>query len=291
MTDTKTPPLSGPKVMLMGDAGTGKTRSIGTLVDSGVETFVVAIESGLEALMGYWTEVTADNPKPRPIPPNLHWAKLEPPKLNFHDLAEVAKKVNLMTYETLGKMQDPDRYKYDGLVKLNELLFNFKDDRTGQSFGSVDSWGPDRALVIDGLTGMSSMAMQLVVGGKPIKNPGDYGIAQGQILPLLRLICDHCPCWFVLISHVDKEIDQVYGGTKMMPATVGQKLAPLLAPMFSDVVVTKREGTKWVWSTIDPGAVTKARNLPWADNQAPTFKPIFDAWKRKSAAMEAGTGG
>lgn len=285
-TPIKTP-LHGPNVMLMGPAGSGKTHSVGSLVDSGIEVFYLAIESGLEALLNYWTEVRPDNPKPRPVPANLHWHKLDAPKLSFKELAEVAQKVNVMGYDQLGKMQDPDRWKYDGLIKLNHCLFNFQDDRTGKSYGDVSSWGPDRALVIDGLTGISSMAMQLVVGGKPIKNPGDYGIAQGQILPFLRLICDHCPCWFILIAHVDREIDQVLGGTKIMPATVGQKLAPLLAPMFSDVIITEREGKNWTWNTLTIGAETKARNIPWADKQKPDFRPMVVNWKRNVEATRS----
>ena len=46
--------LPGFNCMLMGPAGSGKTHAIGTLVDAGVEVFYLALEPGLESLLGYW---------------------------------------------------------------------------------------------------------------------------------------------------------------------------------------------------------------------------------------------
>jgi hypothetical protein len=262
----------------MGDAGTGKTYSIGTLVDSGVEVFYLSIEQGIESLFGYWTD------RGLPIPENLHWHKIDPPKASFKELAEAALKVNTLSYESLGKMVDVNRHTHNLFIKVNETFFDFPDDRTGQRFGSVDTWGPDRAVVVDGLTGLSRAAMSLTVGGKPIRNPGDYGIAQGQLEGFLRLICDHCKCWFILLAHVEKEIDPVVGGMKITVATIGQKLPPLIPPMFSDVIYAVREGKKWTWNTAGTGVVTKARNLPWSEGLEPSFRPIFERWSQRCAA-------
>ena len=279
--------LPGPNILLMGDAGTGKTRSLGTLVDAGIEVFVVSIEQGLEALIGYWTDPSPQYPQGRPIPDNLHWHKITPPKASFRELAETAFKVNTMSYESLGKVPDVNRHLHNLFIKVNEAFFDFCDDRTGKKYGDVSSWGPDRAIVVDGLTGLSRAAMSLTVGGKPIRNPGDYGIAQGQLEGFLRLICDHCTCWFVLIAHVEKEVDQVVGGTKITVATIGKALPPVIPPMFSDVIYCTREGTRWTWNTSTTGVATKARNLPWAENMAPDFKPIYDRWASRASRIES----
>lgn len=273
--------LPGPNILLMGDAGTGKTHSIGTLVDSGVEVFYLSIEQGIESLFGYWTD------RGLPIPENLHWHKIAPPKASFKELAESALKVNTLSYESLGKMVDVNRHTHNLFIRVNEAFFDFPDDRTGKRFGSVDSWGPDRAIVVDGLTGLSRAAMSLTVGGKPIRNPGDYGIAQGQLEGFLRLICDHCRCWFVLLAHVEKEIDPVVGGMKITVATIGKALPPVIPPMFSDVIYAVRDGTKWTWNTAGTGVVTKARNLAWAENLTPSFTPIFERWKQRSEAASS----
>ena len=272
-------PIPGPNVLIMGDAGTGKTRSLATLVETGIEVFVVSIEQGFESLLDYWTK------QGKPIPDNLHWHKIQPPKASFKELAEVALKVNTLSYEGLSKMIDVNRHMHNLFIKVNETFFNFVDDRTGEVFGDVSTWGPDRAIAVDGLTGLSRAAMSLTVGGKPSKNQGDYGIAQGQLEGFLRLICDHCKCWFILLAHVEKEMDPVVGGTKITVASIGQKLPPLIPPMFGDVIYAIRDGTKWTWNTSGAGVVTKARNLPWAENMAPTFQVIYDTWKRNSIAV------
>lgn len=276
-----TSPLAGPNILLMGDAGTGKTFSIGTLVETGIEVFYLSIEQGIESLFGYWTD------RGLPIPENLHWHKIEPPKASFKELADAALKVNTLSYESLGKMTDVNRHTHNLFIKVNESFFDFPDDRTGKKYGAVDTWGPGRAVVVDGLTGLSRAAMSLTVGGKPIRNPGDYGIAQGQLEGYLRLICDHCRCWFVLLAHVEKEIDPVLGGMKVTVATIGQKLAPLIPPMFSDVIYTTREGTKWAWNTASANVVTKARNLPWADGLPTDFRPVFEKWKQRAIAASS----
>ena len=65
--------LIGPKVLLIGPSGTGKTFSIGTLVDwAAAQTpskpvYVLFTENGLETLLGYWRD------RNLPVPTNLHW--------------------------------------------------------------------------------------------------------------------------------------------------------------------------------------------------------------------------
>jgi hypothetical protein len=274
--------LAGPNILLMGGGGTGKTYSVASLVEAGVEVFYLSIEQGIESLFGYWTD------KGKPIPPNLHWRKIEAPKLSFQDFAAQALRINTLSLKTLAEAPDPNRNVHNLWIKLSETLFDFPDDRTGQKFGPVDSWGPERALVIDGLTGMSKAAMSCVVGSRPVWNPMDYQVGQKQVEGLLRLICDHCRCWFVLLAHVEKEIDPVLGGQNITASTIGKALAPILPPMFSDVVYCKREGNKWTWNTAGTGVDTKARNLPWADGMAPSFAALHATWlKRYEASLQA----
>lgn len=271
--------LPGVNVLLIGPAGTGKTYSLGTLVDSGVETFYLALEPGLESLLGYWTDAG------KPIPDNLHWHTLKSPAAGFGELLDAATKVNLLSLKALADMQDPNRQKYNQFLELYKALNNFTDERTGEQFGSVDTWDTKRAIILDSLTGINTAALQLVVGGKPVRSQSDWGIAQNQVENLLRKLCDGCKCHFILLAHVEREVDQILGGVKLMVSTLGKALAPKIPPMFSDVVLTKREGTKFSWSTADAMADTKTRNLPLAEGIPPTFATIIAKWKARGGAL------
>lgn len=270
--------LFAPKVILMGPTGTGKTHSIGTLVDAGVEVFYLAIESGLESLIGYWVD------KGKPIPDNLHWHKIAPPKTTFNDLNDALKKIQTLAYKTLADSVDPNRHKHNLMNHVLESMSNFVDDRTGEQFGPVDGWGPERCIVIDGLTGLSRAVMSAVTGSKPVRSQPDYQLAQLSLEGFLRLTCDHCPCWFVLIAHDERETDEVLGGVKRMVATIGRKLPPLIPPMFSDVILAVRDGNKWTWDTTSNQADTKARNLPWAAGLPPSFEQIVKTWQKRADA-------
>lgn len=271
--------LPGVNVMLMGPAGSGKTHAIGTLVEAGVEVFYLALESGLESLMGYFSD------KGKPVPDNLHWHVLAAPQASFMDMLDNAKKINQLSLESLAKSVDPNRGKHNRFVSILEALNDFPCDRTGQRYGSVASWKPTRALVIDGLTGLGQAAMSLVVGGKPVRSQSDWGIAQDQVEKVLRMLCDNCQCHFVAIAHIEREVDQILGGTKLMVATLGNKLAPKLPPMFSDVILAVRDGTKWTWDTGNAMADVKARNMPFASGQIPSFGPLIEKWKSRGGKL------
>lgn len=271
--------LPGFNVLLMGPAGTGKTTSIGTLVDAGVEVFYLGLEPGLESLLGYWTD------RGKEVPANLHWHILDAPKASFSEFLDTATKVNTMSLDTLAKMQDPNRMKHNQFLKLLEALNDFPDDRTGQKFGCVDTWTPSRALVVDGMAGLARAAMSLVVGGKPVRNQSDWGIAQDQVEKIVRMWTDNCRCHFVLIAHVEREVDAILGGVKLMVSTLGKALAPKLPPMFSDVILTVREGAKFTWDTGSAIADVKTRNLPIQAGLPASFAPIVEKWKSRGGVL------
>jgi len=267
--------LAGVNVVTMGPAGTGKTHAIGTLVDAGIEVFYLGLEPGLESLIGYWKD------KGKPVPDNLHWHALAAPKASFTDMMDAAQKINTLSLESLAKMADPNRGKHNQFITLLGVLNDFPDDRTGQKFGSVAEWTPKRALVVDGLAGLGRAAMALVVGGKPVKSQSDWGIAQDQVEKLLRMLCDNCPCHFVLLAHVEREKDEVLGGVKMMVSTLGAKLAPKIPAMFSDVILTVRQGDKFMWDTGNTQADLKTRNLPIKSDLRPDFGQIIEKWRKR----------
>jgi hypothetical protein len=263
----------------MGPAGTGKTYSLGTLADAGVEIFYLGLEPGLESLLAYWSD------KGKTVPDNVHWHQMEAPKASFLELIDSANKINTMQLDTLAKMQDPNRSKHNQFIKMLEVLNDFPDDRTGQRFGCVDTWTPSRALVVDGMAGLARAAMSLVVGGKPVRNQSDWGIAQDQVEKIVRLWTDNCSCHFVLIAHVEREQDAILGGIKLMVSTLGKALAPKLPPMFSDVVLTERSGSNFTWNTGSAMADVKTRNLAISEKLPADFGQIIKKWTSRGGVL------
>lgn len=268
--------LSGTKTILQGPAGTGKTYSIGTIVDAGYEVYYLGVENGLETLIGYFKD------KGKEVPKNLHWHVVEPPRASFMELLDAATKINTLSFEALTKLSDSNRAKYDQFLGILKALNNFTDQRDDSKHGSVDSWGTDKVLVIDGLTGLSNAAMSMVTGGKPVRSMPDWAVAQSQVENLLRKLCDGCRCHVVLIAHVERETDQVLGGIKLTVSTLGKALAPKIPAMFSDVIMCVRTGDKWTWDTGNTQADVKARNLPWQANLPPDFAQILSRWELRN---------
>ena len=274
-------PLAGVNVLLIGPTGTGKTYSLRKLADAGLQVFVLFTESGLETLVGSYTDGGQE------VPPNVHWHMFKPTAYNFQNLISGAERVNTITLDAWAKITDPERGKFNQFVDFLKVLTDFPDDRTGKKFGSVDSWGTDKVLAIDSLSGLNYFAMALIIGSKPVKSLPEWGAAQEQLERVVRQLCDGCRCHFVLTAHIDREVDQVLGGMKIMVSTLGVKLAPKLTPMFSDVVLAYREGTKFLWSTANPSADLKTRNLPIQDGLAPDFTQIIAKWKSRGGVLEA----
>ncbi|UOF77822.1 AAA domain [Bacteriophage sp.] len=281
MTTTPVSALPGVNVLLMGPAGTGKTHSIGTLVDAGLDVHYMAFENGAESLLGYWTD------RGKPVPENLHIMTVKAAKASWLEMAEQAKLINTLSYEALKKSNDPNRSKYDQfeqfLRTFNEVT---EDNKPGVKHGSVDSWGTDKALVIDGLTGLGAAAMQAVIGGKADRDQKDWGLAQNLLENFLRRLTSDCRCHKVIIAHVERETDQVLGGVKLMVSTLGAKLAPKIPAMFSDVALAVKNVDKFSWDTANPQADLKNRNLPLASNIRPDFGQIIDKWKSRGGVLE-----
>jgi hypothetical protein len=266
--------LKGVKILLEGPTGTGKTFSIGTLVDTGINVFYLGIDSGMEALIGYYTD------RGKPIPPNLHWHQMNTADWDFQTLIGAAENVANMTFDSLAKVNDPRKSQYNQFIRLLRALTDFPDDRTGQKFGAVDKWGTDRVLVIDALTGINTCVMSIVVGTKPVVAPGEWQIGMDQVAKFLKKLVD-MPCHFLLIAHVERELDEVMGGTKITVGTLGKRLAPKIPPMFGDVILCVRDGAKWTWSTANSQADLKTRNLPVSDGIAPDLGQIIRKWESR----------
>lgn len=277
--------LSGPKVLIEGPSGTGKTYALGKLVEWAaaqkpvVEVFVLFTENGLETLLGYWSD------KDKPIPENLHYHSTLTKPISLAALMKSADDVGKLSYELISKMVDSSRGgANNAFYKILSACNDFPDDRTGKKFGAIDSWGVDRVFVIDSLSELSNACMKMVIGAKPTASQPDYGVAQNNLMNFMRLCTQGLACTFIMTAHVNRETDEITGGVKLMTSSIGKALSGDIPKLFSDVIYTVREGTNWYWDTAAANVDTKTRNLPIQSKLPPDFSQIMNKWLKRSIA-------
>jgi len=277
--------LSGPKVLIEGPSGTGKTYALGKLVEWAaaqkpvVEVFVLFTENGLETLLGYWSD------KDKPIPENLHYHSTLTKPISLAALMKSADDVGKLSYELISKMVDSSRGgANNAFYKILSACNDFPDDRTGKKFGAIDSWGVNRVFVIDSLSELSNACMKMVIGAKPTASQPDYGVAQNNLMNFMRLCTQGLACTFIMTAHVNRETDEITGGVKLMTSSIGKALSGDIPKLFSDVIYTVREGTNWYWDTAAANVDTKTRNLPIQSKLAPDFSLIMNKWAKRAAA-------
>ena len=274
--------LTGPKVCLMGLGGTGKTHSLGTLADwaqaNGFELAILFTENGLESFLGYFRD------KDREPPANVFWHQQTTKPISLKTLMRTADNVGKLSYEALAKSIDSERGgENNAFWKILGSCADFKDDRTGKSLGPIDSFPVKRIFAMDSLTETANAAMKMQIGSRPMASPGDYGVAQNNLMNFLRLCTQGMECPFVMTAHVDREIDAITQSAKIMIKAIGKALATEIPTLFSDVIYTTREADQFYWDTAAYGVDTKTRRLGIRSKIKPDFALIFDVWKKRSA--------
>ena len=278
--------LQPPSILLMGPSGSGKTHSLSTLIEAGLEVFVLSTEPrGIETFL----DVLAAKKLPLT---KAHWRYIPPARRGIDILIKQANMVSFLDQKGLADQKAGPRTDAQWIQFL-EAIANFKCERDGKEYGPVDSWGPDRAFVIDSLTGISSMAMDITIGTKVTANPGEWGTAQNLIRQLLLLCQSSLNCFFILTAHTERENNEITGIQQIMASTVGAKLAPKLPQFFSEVVeaytVSQGDTRIHLWSTNTPNYNVKNRALPISTKLEPTFAPVVAAHKARLAQIEPAT--
>lgn len=276
------PSYPGFNTMLIGPSGAGKTFSLHSLVETGLETFCMFTEPGLETLIGSYSDANKE------IPKNLHWHYLQPKTQGFDQLKATADMIGKFDLSGLGKMKDMHRSKNNQMTDLYTVLNDFDDQRTGIKFGPVDSWTNGAVLVLDSLSGFIRMAFDMQIGAKPVRDVSDWGIVQQHLMGFIHKLTSGCICHIVIIGHIERETDLVLGGNKITVSVPGKAIAATILQPFSDVILAERTGTEFSWNTANSQADLKARNLPIASKLPADFGVIYDKWKTRALLASGG---
>jgi len=257
----------GPKCLLLGAGGAGKSHSLRTPLEiPGVEVAAIFTEaSGMETL--------EDTPKDR-----FHWVYIPPAAPDWNMLKDAATKINQLSFKSLAELSDIDKRKFGQWMEYVSVHANYKCQRCGKELGPVHQFAPNIVLAEDSLSGMNEMAMNLVAGLKPVKSMSDWGVAMSNMEKFITTLTTAVPGMVILTAHLERETDEISGGVQLMASTLGRKLAPKISRFFSDVVMTRREGVKFEWSTAAFNVDLKTRNLAISDHIPPSFAPILQRW-------------
>jgi len=270
--------LKAPVTLLMGEPGTGKTTALTTYIEAGLELFVLITDPGGE-------EALLDEMSKKKLPMDkLHWNYVAASSLDWDVFEDMAKKIGAFSYSDLSTMKSMGKDKTQQFMQLLGVMKNFKCQPTGESYGSITSWGADRAFALDSLSGVNTMAMEMMTGTKPTAHEGEWGVAMNAEEKLIKKLCSDLKCFGCITAHVEREPDMLTGTPKIMVSALGRKLAPKLPKDFSDVVYSYRDGSNFYWSTMAANVVLKARTLPLSDKLAPSFGQVVNAYRKRVEA-------
>lgn len=279
-----------PAVLIMGDPGTGKTTSLVTALQNGLEVFVIVTEpNGIDALV----DAALADPTTRNLRPNgpellsrLHWSNITPAPAGWATLKEMVSTVHSMNYETIASLKSGiGKSNVNVLTGLIELLNDFVCDRTELAYGDVTTWDDTRMLVVDGISGINKIAKEHTVGFKPSLHMGEWGISMNLEEQIVFKLISDCRCYLTMIAHLDKVPNEITGIPAITMAALGNKLAPQLIKYFSEVPMSKRIGDKFYWSTSELNATVKNRALTIGDKLPPDFTPIIRAHEARKKSV------
>jgi hypothetical protein len=273
--------LQPPAVLNMGTPGSGKTDALTTWIEAGLELFVIVTESdGAASLIDACERRHLDINK-------LHWAECAPTTMGWEALEEMTRTIGSMGFDQIQNIKSGigKTHTREPALKLLNQFKNFHCDRTGKSYGPVDKWDNSRALALDSLSGFSLITWMLTVGYKPAAHQGEWGVAQNHIEQLLNKLTGDRRYFFTLTAHLERETNELTGGTQSMVSTLGRKLPPKVPRFFSEVVLSKRNvkdgRAHFTWSTYDMQVDLKNRTLPLGTDLPQNYCPIVKAYKRR----------
>jgi len=210
------------KLLLIGDSGTGKTGALASLANAGFELFILDLDNGTDIL-------------------------------NFVVKDEFKKNVHIETLTDTGKMSGSGSNQK--IVKLNPqafpkalaLLQRWKDSESGEDFGPVSAFGPNRILVVDSLSflGMAALDYVLAKNGRGGEQPfqADWGEAMRMLEQTLQIIYStEIKCHVVMNSHITYQQVEGTGITKGLPMGLGSQLPPKIGRYFNMMLMSKSQG-------------------------------------------------
>ena len=247
------------KLLLIGDAKSGKTGSLVSLVEAGYKLRILDMDNLLDILKYMVLEKCPDKVG----------------NVEFRTLRDKRK----ATQE--GSVVDGSPRAFIDAIKMFDK-WKYKDAEGNEvDYGVPANWGPECILVVDSLSRLCDAAWDWADPLTPVGKSGlkdvraTYGSAQDAIEQLLAtLTSPNFNTNVIVIAHIsymeiggseDPETGKIVGGIlKGFPQGIGQKLSPKIAQYFPSVVLFNNEGGKRTIQTNSTPLIDLANPKPFA---------------------------
>lgn len=231
------------KLLLIGDAKSGKTGSLVSLVKAGYKLRILDLDNLLDILK--------------------YMVRAECPEYLTNVESRVLR--DKRKASAMGAVIEGQPKAYVNAVKMIENWKYKEADGTEVDLGNPAEWGPDCILVIDSLSRLCDAAYDWMFALNP-KNDGRaiYGDAQDHVENLLSMLTsESMTCNLIVIAHITYQ-DLPDGTKKGYPQGVGQKLSPKIPQYFPSVVLyTNRNGKRTIQTNSTP-LIDLANPAPFA---------------------------
>ncbi len=231
------------KLLLIGEAKSGKTGSLVSLVKAGYKLRILDLDNLLDILK--------------------YMVKAQCPEYLTNVESRVLR--DKRKASAMGAVLSGTPSAYVNAVKMIENWKYKEADGTEVDLGNPADWGPDCILVIDSLSRLCDTAYDWMHALNP-KNDGRaiYGDAQDHVENLLSMLTsESMTCNLLVIAHITYQ-DMPDGTKKGYPQGVGQKLSPKIPQYFSSVVLyTNRNGKRTIQTNSTP-LIDLANPAPFA---------------------------
>lgn len=235
------------KLLLMGDAKSGKTGSLISLVEAGYKLRILDLDNLLDILKYMVMEKCPDKAG----------------NVEFRTLRDHRKAT------PLGHVIDGQPKAFVDAIKMMDKWKYKDDDGTEIDLGVPGEWGSDTILVIDSLSRLCDAAydfrepLAVKGAGGQYDARAVYGDAQDAVEALLAdLTSKNFRTNVIVIAHV-MYMDLPDGTKKMFPQGVGQKLSPKIPQYFPSVVLYNNNGGKRTLQTNSTPMIDLANPAPF----------------------------
>ena len=264
------------KLLLIGDAKSGKTGSLVSLVKAGYKLRILDLDNLLDILKYLVI---------KECPENLD-------NVEFLTLRDKRKAT------AQGSIIDGMPKAFVQAVKMLDLWKYTDENGVEIDLGKPSDWGSDCILIIDSFSRLCDAAYdwrEALASGGSDKYDGRavYGDAQDAVESLLAgLTSKTFATNVIVIAHV-QYMDLPDGTKKGFPQGVGQKLSPKIPQYFSSVVFYKNKNNKRTMQTTSTPLIDLANPAPFLiDAEYPTetgLAQFFKALRSKPETQEMHT--